>query len=552
MINSILKYIKINVKSNISVLFLFSLLTFLVFHPVLSNGFMGDDSGQIVSNIYIRSLRNIPLLLRGGTFYVGGIEDKLFSDYYRPMMIIWYSLLYSLFGLNAFYYHLFQIILHIINGLLVFLLFRKFLSGKLLPLFLSLIFLLHPIQTETVAYLATVQDLLFFFFGACGLYFFVNRKHPAKSLFLILFFFFLAMLSKEVAVVFFIITIVYMDIFKVSQKIYRLFWLGSVLVVALYVYARCFVAHICTLGGGGHSVVPIARLSLSERVQQIPAMVFFYLKTFLYPKDLATFQYWLAKKNLYGLYLPLAIDLLIFAILIAVPFYFFIKKQSLPSYVKKKWFGNNTSLAQTYVFFLFWLLVGIAVYINIIPLDSTVAERWFYFPLVGLLGTLGVFLSLIQKKTKIYVVLTVILILFAIRSYVRSLDWSDPYKLYSHDIQISKNSASLENNYGAVLFDKGDYKNAEIHFRNAIKLAPQSPIYLSNMAQIYEKRKDYKNAEKYYLKSIKYGRFYVAFERYANLLIKQGKKKEAKQFLKEKALNTFPYNKDIQALYNRL
>ena len=550
MINSILKYIKIIVKSNIFLIILFCLAGFQTFFPILSNGFMGDDFGQITSNIYIRSLRNIPMLLSGGTFYSGGLDNKLLSEYYRPLMIIWYSLIYSIFGLQPFYFHLLQIILHIINASLVYFILQHFLKDKKVSKLLSLLFLIHPINVEAVSYLGNIQDLLFFFFGALSFYLMIKNKKTIKNVVITEALFLLALLSKEIAIVFFIVLYSYIDLFKLA-KIRIWYIILSIITIGVYLYMRCGIASICTLGGS-NSVVPIARMSFLQRFSQIPAMLLFYIKTFIFPKDLAMFQYWIAPKTAKGYYIPLLIDLLFFLFIFSIPFILYIYRKKLTSYTSKMWFTNHSQRAKIYAFFLIWFLTGLVAHLNILPLDATVAERWFYFSFLGLLGIIGVLISLFNNKKWIYTILIIFIIACGVRSHARAEDWSSPYRLYSKDILISKNSASLENNYGAVLFDKGNIKEAELHFRNAINLAPHSPIYWSNLAEIYIKKGNNKKAEEYYLQSIKNGRFYVAFEGYAKLLLLQGKKTQSKQFLKEKAIPTFPFNQEFQTLYNNI
>lgn len=513
---------------------------------------MGDDSGQIVTNTFIRSLNNIPSFFLSGTFFTGGLENRLLSDYYRPIMIIWYALIYSIRGLSPFFYHFFQIVLHVINAFIVFLILQKFLSNKKLSFFLSLMFLLHPIQSEAISHLANVQDILFFFFGALGLYSFIRKNSSLTSLVTMFFLYLLALFSKEVAIVFYVMMIVYMELFRTNKHLYKLYWLGCLITIGVYVYVRCFLAHICTLGGGLSSVIPIARMTPWERVQQMPAMVFFYIKTFFYPDQLSTYQYWIAQKNISGLYLPLAASIIFFTLIMAVPFFIYIYQKKLPVYLIKQWFKNNSYTAKVYAFFLVWLLTGLALHSNILPLDATVAERWFYFPIVGLIGIIGVLITLFPKKTIIYMILIFYITIFAVRSHMRAREWSSAFILFSHDIMISHNSATLENNYGALLYDKGDMAQAELHFRKAIKLAPKSPIYWNNLGEVYEKKGNDIQAEKYYRKSIQEGRFFVAWQNYTNLLIRQKRIAEAKNFLKHKAIKTFPYNEFFQKKYHEL
>lgn len=128
----------------------------LVFANMLFNEFLWDDLEYIINNPQIHSF-NIQFLIdsfRGSLFNSGGE--------YRPITAIYFMLLYSVFGSSSFFYHILQVCLHITNSILVFVLFKKFFSSKL-SFFVSIIFLIHPIQIEAVSYIASSGNPLFFF-----------------------------------------------------------------------------------------------------------------------------------------------------------------------------------------------------------------------------------------------------------------------------------------------------------------------------------------------------------------------------------------------------
>ncbi|MBE8189548.1 MAG: hypothetical protein HAW58_01455, partial [Candidatus Thioglobus sp.] len=95
--------------------------------------------------------------------------------------------------------HFTNVIIHIVNGLLVFTILKNFISNKWAVLLGTLFFLLHPIQVETVAFISEFRNLLAFCFSLSGLYFYL--KNQARLDFLPLFLFILALLSKPSAAV---------------------------------------------------------------------------------------------------------------------------------------------------------------------------------------------------------------------------------------------------------------------------------------------------------------------------------------------------------------
>ena len=106
------------------------LIGFLVFGNALFNGFVWDDKTYILNNAGVHTI-NVIDAFKQNFFNNGG--------QYRPIPVIYFSILYSFFNTVPFFYHFIQITLHIINALLVFLLFKHAFSKKL-AFFFSLIF----------------------------------------------------------------------------------------------------------------------------------------------------------------------------------------------------------------------------------------------------------------------------------------------------------------------------------------------------------------------------------------------------------------------------
>src|SRR5262245_21200266 len=123
----------------------------------LSNAFVWDDIAQVLQNHLAHSLANIRYFFQGGTFATGG-APRLGGIYYRPLMTTSFALLYGLFGPVPFYFHLYQLAFHLTNGVLVLLLFERWLTrvepegaglppaARFLPLALALVFVVHPMN----------------------------------------------------------------------------------------------------------------------------------------------------------------------------------------------------------------------------------------------------------------------------------------------------------------------------------------------------------------------------------------------------------------------
>ena len=117
---------------------------FLTYLNTLPNQFLWDDEEQIVANPTIRHVSNLPQLFLMSTGTAGGTDAH--NGFYRPLMFIAYLINYQFWGLKAWGFHLFQVLVHLINLVLFFLILRHLLNHQkikyhqALPFLISLLF----------------------------------------------------------------------------------------------------------------------------------------------------------------------------------------------------------------------------------------------------------------------------------------------------------------------------------------------------------------------------------------------------------------------------
>ncbi len=172
-------------------LFLLVILCLLIYAPSLSNGFIWDDDMNLYRNTWIQKTE--------------GLKDIWFSNkiyQYYPLNFTSFWLEHKLWGLNPFGYHAVNLILHILNVLLVFWVVRKLYSRLAFPV--ALLFAVHPIQVETVAWITERKNLLslFFFLSAILAYLRFDFTRRLRDYLFTVAMFILALLSKPVAVCF--------------------------------------------------------------------------------------------------------------------------------------------------------------------------------------------------------------------------------------------------------------------------------------------------------------------------------------------------------------
>lgn len=515
------------------------LVGYLIFNNSLQGKFIWDDEAQIISNPYIHSLNNIPTFFSGGTFYLKNTDQGLQGIYYRPLMTVSYTILYHFFGLNPFFFHAFQLIIHITNAILLFALLLRLIKWKniLFPFLLSILFLIHPMNSETVSYIANLQDVLLFFFGILSLHIIMIKDHHIAKFVSNIILLFLSLLSKETAVVFVGILLCYTYLFQ--KKIFKLYLLAYSLLIIIYVIFRCGLAHICA---SAHKPNPIGELPFFNYLAQLPALIFYYLKTFVAPTTLAIGQSWVIKDiSFSNFYFPILVVLILAGYLIFVLFKLYIQ---------------NNIYKKLYVFLIVWFSTGLIFHLHITPLDFTVTDRWFYVPMAGLIGLIGLLINMYStNKKNIFIIISILsiwILVFCMITFKRNFDWHDNYTLFSRDVNKIPNSFQLENNLGVELYRKKHYDEAQIHFENAVRSAPNWHTALTNLAITYHRKKQYRKAEEIYKKAIKHGALYQAYQNYIALLQQQNRNDEALEFIERVALKKFPKNANLKKVYLKI
>ena len=492
--------------------------------------FAWDDYDQLLNNIPVHSITNFFSFFAGGNVYTG--TSKLFGIYYKPMMSTVFSLVYSLSGPNPFLFHLVQILIHIINSILVFWLFKKFFY-QTASFIASVIFLVHPINTETVIFISALQDVLYMLFGLLALQLVSAKKITNLRLTVIAVLLLLSILSKETGILFFAILPLYKWIYG-RRGLWKII-VVVIMDVSIYVILRFAVAGI---GLTSHGNATIMQTSLSERAFTMVKIFSYYFLTFVFPKDLSIAQLWIVRSpTFYDFYLPLVLDCVIISLGIAS--YFWLKKRKAD--------------LKAFYFFISWLVIGLLFHLQIFPLDMTVAERWFYFPMIGLLGVFClVFQNITLRKEYIRTGMSVLIILIitglSIRTVFRNYDWGNEMRLYQHDAKISKNNVILEENIGTQYYNQNNLDEAQYHFQKAVEIQPKISVVWYNLGVIAGRKKNFDLAKADYQKAIDAGGYSLAYDNLAVISFAYGTPEEAEKTTK-KALLNFPNDPKLWLIY---
>jgi len=219
---------------------------FILYSFILSAPFKTlDDQASIYANRDIQDIKYIPQIFRKSFF-----GDDNF--YYRPLVSVSFSLENHFFGLNAFFFNVTNMLLHLLTTLVVFCFVTFVFKNDWLGFWVAFLFAIHPVNVEAVANVAGRSILLCAFFEWSAFLLFGSFVRYHKRIYFLgsLFSFALALLSKESSAAFPAMVFIYAFLFSERPK--RSFW-GSVrlaipfaLVLAGYLIAR-YSLHIASV-----------------------------------------------------------------------------------------------------------------------------------------------------------------------------------------------------------------------------------------------------------------------------------------------------------------
>ncbi len=260
--------------------------TFTVYARGLLNGFVTDDEGEVLQDQLIRSLANIPRLFAHNVWFFVGAETH---NFYRPLKLVAYSIEYQLFGFRASSWHIASIFLHGAVVIAGYLLVRD-LASRRLAFWSALLFALHPVHVEAVAWIAGGQDLLCALALLLSIWLYHRARSGASPLLhyvLSAALFFAGLLAKEVALTFPAIILSY-DFFYRRESWREMLrawrrYLAYFGVMGIYILMRVHALK------GFAPITTGMRLTRKELVLSVPVLAVKYLWLSLIPIPLS---YW--------------------------------------------------------------------------------------------------------------------------------------------------------------------------------------------------------------------------------------------------------------------
>src|SRR4030067_1238696 len=156
-------------KKNIIILILFSLA---IYSNSLFNKFVWVDHTQIIQKEHI--IQGIDGFINVFLQGMHGFSSSVQGGYYRPIINLSYSIDYWIWGLNPFGFHLTNVLLHTLTGILLYLVLIRVLALEPVAFLSAIFFLAHPIHTEAVSWISGRADMVFTLFYLLSLLFYMK------------------------------------------------------------------------------------------------------------------------------------------------------------------------------------------------------------------------------------------------------------------------------------------------------------------------------------------------------------------------------------------
>ena len=452
-------------------------ITAIVYSNTLHNDFTNwDDDIYLFGNNFIKDLGH------GGLY---NIFSQSYFGNYHPLTTLTYALEYKFFGFDASFFHFTNYLLHLINTLLVFILFRLFSKRIEIPFITALLFALHPMHVESVAWISERKDVLYSLFFLASLIFivkYIKDGYKNFTFYIIAFvLFLLSLLSKSAAVV--LPVTILICIYFLNKKIV----LKDILLsLPFFVFSVIF----------GIIALKTQQVTMSETtiiysgINRILIVIYaacFYVVRFIFPYNFSAFH---SLPNLNGNLLPTEYYIAPLVLIAIIVLVFLSKKE----------------FRQIIIFGLLFFIVNIALVIQIIPLgQAVVSERYTYIPYIGL-SFIGAFTFIRLKETKNNAIFTAAGLLFlgflTVSTFIQNKVWADSVTLWSKAIEINPENSVAYNHRGNAQSKLSSYSKAIEDYNKAIEFDNKSsdPYNNRGLAKFY--LGNYKDAIADYNKAI--------------------------------------------------
>ena len=506
------------------------LLSVLVYLNTLGGEFIYDDVRQIVRNTLIQDSSQFWHALTSDVWAFKGSGEESVSNYWRPSFVFWMILNFRCFGVHTFGWHLTNILLHVLVVALAFVLLRRLSLSRPIAGAIALLFAVHPIHSESVAWISGAPDLIL---GAAllgSIWFVIQLGEKTTGLRWAgaLAFYAVALGAKEVAVLYPLIVVAVLydenqNRFSWS-RVFSIVWPFAIVSVIYLITRYAILGVMQQRASGGASSI--------ETILSAPAVFAFYLRQMIAP-------YWIgpsyplravtsANIGLYNFVIPLIVTV------IAGWWMIRMAKQSKIARI---------GLA------LFWVPLLPTFNVGAFQPEQLVHDRYLYVPLLGFLvliiPTLG---SLLQRMAGermggraflVFAFAVIAAVPLSAQTVRYNRAWTSNLALWEWGVRSDPASAFNYQQYGVQLHQAKRLDEAIDAFDRSIQIHSLPATLVSRATALIDKNRfgeaerDLREVTSLQVAQVSAYTMYQAYERFAIAAQQQRKLDEAVKSIDE-------------------
>jgi protein O-mannosyl-transferase len=424
-------------------------ITLLAFLPVLGADFVNwDDGDYSYENKFITNLFNPE------------IWTRTVQGNYHPLTMFTMAINYAISGTNAWSYHAFNLLFHLVNCVLVFrLVYLLSERNEFIAFVTAVLFAIHPVHVESVAWVSERKDVLYGLFFLLGLISYTNYvdSHSKKQYVLAMVFMLLSLLSKPAAVIF---PLVLFSIDYLKGRKFNFLIIVEKAPFFLFALALGIATFFFQKKAGAVGVMGYE--SGQKLLFPFYGVMTYIFKAFL-PFNLSPFY----ELPTIGVDLPTEYYVApFFCLLLGVVLYYAFKK--------------NRVIAFGIIFFL----INLLLVIQIVSVGSAiVADRYTYIPYIGLFFIVAWAIDRYGRRNSSALVVGITAIL-AFLTFNQSLIWHNGASLWDKALRVAP-SARAYNNRGNLYLKQNDFVSALECFSGAINLNAVDDEAYSGRGNVY-------------------------------------------------------------------
>jgi protein O-mannosyl-transferase len=503
---------------------LLAAMAFIVYAGTLVFRFVYDDRLQVVDNRILTSWSYVPGYFAHHVWYL--IDPHFAPNYYRPIFLLWLKVNYSLFGVSPAGWHFSSVALHALATIQVYWLGKRLLKNQTAAAIAALLFAVHPVHVESVAWVSGVTDpLMCVALLASVLAFLRWQENPSVASYATAMLFgAVALASKEPAVVLPVLVAVSAwaaspDDRRLSAK-QRWALLPFVGLLIAYIAVRIHVIH-----GFAHNM---GSASVRQMALTWPPVIVFYLRQLFAPYELSPFHDipWVTSPLSKGFLLPLAIIIAVFVVLAFAL--------------------RATTKRRPLIAALAWMSIPLFPMMNlrVYPEGELVHDRYAYVASIGLVFLLVELARIMMQNmperaqlSRARAVAAAFAIVFAALTFYNQTDWANDLLLFTHALKVAPDSEVAMIDLGTVYAERGDPQSLEIAEGLFKRVLARNDMHAGanfNLGHAEYQLHDYINAEKHIYKAIQRDPLYAPWwMHFAGVELRQGKMLEAEAAARE-------------------